>query len=117
MEEKTNNVSGLSDMEKVLIQNSSLVGEIKQLWEKMQDLSSEVRILRKEKDDLVAEVNELNAYNRRSNIEFRNIPESVKDDKLEDYCLDVLAEMEMDLSSYEIIACHRLGKFQQNKNR
>ena len=48
MEEKTNNVSGLSDMEKVLIQNSSLVGEIKQLWEKMNDLSSEVRILRKE---------------------------------------------------------------------
>ena len=117
MEEQKVNKSGISDVEKLMIQNSSLVGEIKQLWAKMEDLSSEVRLLKKEKDELVAEVNDLNAYNRRSNIELRNISESVKDDKLEEYCLDVLAKMEMDLSSYEIVACHRLGKFQRNKTR
>ena len=102
-------------MEKLMIQNSSLVGEVKQLWAKIHDLSSEVRLLKKEKDELVAEVNDLNAYNRRSNIELRNISESIKDDKLEEYCLDVLAEMEIELSSYEIVACHRLGKCQRNK--
>ena len=117
MEDGKNNSSELSDMEKLLIQNSSMMDDIQKLWVCVHNLSAEVKSLKEEKDDLALEVTELNAYNRRSNIELRNIPESVKDSKLEDYCLDVLAKMEIELSSYEIVACHRLGKYKRDQTR
>ena len=117
MEEIKEESSGLQDVISVLIQNSALMGVIKQLWTKVQEITSEVKLLKKEKDELVNVVNDLNAYNRRRNIELRNIPEKIKEDELEEYCLDILNEMKIDLSSYEIVACHRLGKYQRNITR
>ena len=49
-------------------------------------------------------------YNRRNNVEFNNIPENIDDSQLENYILKLLKEFDMDISSYDIVAVHRLGK-------
>ena len=104
-------------VDKLLKQNARLVNDVRKLWGKVHEFSGTIQTLQQEKDQLVLEVNELNSYNRRSNIEIRNIPESVKDRDLENYCIDVLSRLEIFVASYDIVGCHRLGKFFHGKNR
>ena len=49
-------------------------------------------------------------YSRRNNVEFCNIPENIDDKCLEEYILKMLKSLNMDISSYDIVAVHRLGK-------
>ena len=48
-------------------------------------------------------------YVRRESIEIHDIPESVKDEKLEDTCLDILEQIGCGkIKKYRVHACHRL---------
>ena len=55
-------------------------------------------------------------YGRRNNIEITGIPERVVNEKLEETVVEVLNEVDLNVSNNDIEACHRLGK-QMNKPR
>lgn len=102
--------------EKIVQQNAKLIDEMKKIWLCFTRLSQSVEMLQKEKEnlrtkniELKTHVNDLDAYGRRNNIEMRNI-ESVKDENLEQYCIDVLASIDVHVSSNDIGGLHRLGK-------
>ena len=103
--------------EKILQQNILLATEMKKLWTFATELKTSVTTLREEKDTLEQELNNLNAYGRRNNIEIRNIPESIKDDKLESHCIDVFKSLNICVTSYDIVAVHRQGKFSRGRTR
>ena len=58
-----------------------------------------------------------NQYSRRENIEFINIPEKIKQSQLEDTVIKILNCMGVNVSSYNIVGVHRLGKPRDNKTR
>ena len=94
---------------------------VEQLKKENQELKNKQRILNKEFYDIWDrlydnEVNiyDLNQYNRRENIVISGISESIGQRDLEKYVIDNLRYFGVHgLSSYEIVACHRL----QNKRR
>ena len=58
----------------------------------------------------------MNQYSRRENIELQNIPESVVQDDLEKFVINLLKEIKLDISSYDLVAVHRLGKPSSRKS-
>ena len=59
-----------------------------------------------------------NQYSRRENIEIANIDEDINQHELEKYVLRVLHNLGLTkLSSYDIVAVHRIGKRRPNTNR
>ena len=67
--------------------------------------------------DLEYEVNEMNQYSRHENIELQNIPESVVQDDLEKFVVNLFKEIKLDISSYDLVAVHWLGKPSSRKSR
>ena len=55
-------------------------------------------------------INSLEHYGRRNNIEITGIPESIEDQKLEETVVEVLNKIDLNVSNNDIEACHRLGK-------
>ena len=52
-----------------------------------------------------------NQYNRRENLVIDGIPEDIKQGNLENTCLQIIHDLGFsDVSSYEVVACHRLKK-------
>ena len=89
----------------------------------IKDLQIENQRLRKKVNDLQKRIisseesiNSLEQYGRRNNIEISGIPESVDDKKLEEKVVEVLNKIDVNISTSDIEACHRLGKF-KNKQR
>ena len=62
-------------------------------------------------------MNEMNQYSRRENIELQIIPESVVQDDLEKFVVNLFKEIKLDISSYDLVAVHRLGKPTSRKSR
>ena len=59
-----------------------------------------------------------NQYSRHENIEIANIDEDINQHELEKYVLRVLHNLGLSkLSSYDIVAVHRIGKRWPNTNR
>ena len=54
--------------------------------------------------------NKLEQYGRRNNIEVSGIPDSVKDNCLEEKIISIFTSVGIDVKSYDIEACHRIGK-------
>ena len=67
--------------------------------------------------DIENEVNEMNQYSRRENIELQNIPESVVQEDLEKFVINLYKEIKLDISSYDLVAVHQLGKPSSRKSR
>ena len=63
------------------------------------------------------DIHTLNQYNRRESVEFCNIPNTVKDGDLEQYVISLLASIGVKVTSYNIVAVHRLGKPSKNRPR
>ena len=87
-------------------------------------LKKELLKLRLNNDDLQDSVYDLekqnhknNQYSRRENIELANIPESITQKKLELKMVEIINEMGIVISSYHIVAVHRIGKKLNNKPR
>ena len=55
--------------------------------------------------------NNVDQYSHRNNIE---IPKSVSDNQLEENVIDILKAIDVNITSNEIEACHRLGKKKKN---
>ena len=67
--------------------------------------------------DLEKYIADINQYSRRNNVKFRNIPETITSKDLEIYIIKLLGSIGVKVESYNIVAVHRLGRFNQNKNR
>ncbi len=106
----TSSEGGNDRYDKLLQQNAKLTEEMKRMWTSFSKLTATVNTLKKEKDNLETDLHELNAYNRRCNIEIRNIPENISDEKLESYCIDVLSKINLYVAERSIVGAHRLGK-------
>ena len=112
------NCANRSDMfEKLFQRNEQLANEMKNLLTVVNDLKASVATLQTEKDILEHELNDLNAYSRRNNIEIRNIPEKIKDDELEEHCLKVFKSLKLHISHYDITTTHRIGRFTRGRTR
>ena len=69
--------------------------------------------------------NHLEQYGRRNNLEITGIPDDVSEKYLEEKVIQVLSEIQVNVSSFDIEACNRIGKSkhlskkkqQKNKNK
>ena len=61
--------------------------------------------------------NKLEQYGRRNNIEVSGIPDSVKDSCLEEKIISVFTSFGIDVKSYNIGACHRIGKSRDSSKK
>ena len=57
------------------------------------------------------------SYSRRNNIEFCNIPETIHQKELEQFIIKMLNTAGINISSYNIVAVHRVGKKKRNRPR
>ena len=60
--------------------------------------------------DLEIQNNNVDQYSRRNNVETSGIPQSVNDNQLEEKVVDILKAIDVNITTNEIEACHRLGK-------
>ena len=58
--------------------------------------------------DLERKLADSQLYQRRNNIEISGIPESITQDKLEKTVVNIANAINVDISEYDIEACHRL---------
>ena len=68
-------------------------------------------------NDLENQLNELNQYSRRENIELQNITESVEYKDVETFVAKLFKSIKVEVSSYNLVAVHRLGKPSPHRNR
>ena len=83
---------------------------IKELQLENQRLRKKVSDLQKKVYSAEENINSLEQYGRRNNIEITGIPESVEDQKLEETVVEVLNKIYLNVLNNDIEACHRLGK-------
>ena len=61
--------------------------------------------------------NKFEQYGRRNNIEVSGIPDSVKDNCLEKKIISVFTSVGIDVKSYDIKGCHRIGKSRNSSEK
>ena len=111
-------------LDKLLHKVKKAYEEIRSLWmfnsrmrKVVQHISKENDALKKSLNQTTKELHDLNQYNRRPNIEIRNITENINQRDLEPYIIDLLKSINVNVSSYEIVAVHRLGRYVSGKSR
>ena len=63
------------------------------------------------------DINKLNQYSRRENIEIVGIPNNIRQENLENYVINIIKELGVECSSYDIAACHRLNSKDSDGNK
>ena len=58
--------------------------------------------------------NNVDEYICRNNVKISGIPQSVSDNQLEEKVADILKTIDLNITSNEVEACHRLGKKKKN---
>ena len=84
---------------------------------KIKNLQKDNETLKCDLIDLEINLSDLNQYGRRECIEVTNVPESIKQDALEDYILELLKKVGVTINHRDIIAAHRIGPFRRGSNR
>ena len=56
-------------------------------------------------------------YGKRNNLEITGIPDDVSDENLEEKVIQVLSEIQVNVSSSNIEACHRIGKSKNSSKK
>ena len=99
-----------NEFQQLIIMNRSLKKEIHQLTCEYESVLDEIY-------NLQLNVTSNNQYTRRENIEFINIPERIKQSELEKTVIKILKCIDVEVTSYKIVAVHRLGKPRQGVTR
>ena len=109
-----------------------ILDKLNELGSVSNELSSKVVQIAEDHDELIdnirdelheqvrtntIDIHTLNQYNRRESVEFCNIPNKIKDNELEQYVISLLGSIGVKVSSYNIVAVHRLGKPSKNRPR
>ena len=90
---------------------------IKDLQIEKQRLRDKVINLEKRVTLLEVGGNLLEQYGRRNNLEMTGIPDDVKDEDLEEKVIKILDKIEVNVTSKDIEACHRVGKSRNNSKK
>ena len=103
--------TGIINVKDVIIKN--LLDDNKKLRESNDKLKTKII-------NLESDLNDLNQYGRRNNLEISGIPEDVKIDDLEKKAVEILnaIDIKIDMKQIEgkdIEGCHHVGKFSNNK--
>ena len=78
---------------------------------------SQIEDLLTSNEELEKQLNIFQQYNRRENIELSGVPENILQKDLERFVISILRRIGVhNLSSYEIVACHRLKRKMFNEN-
>ena len=83
---------------------------IKDLQVENQRLRSRIINLEKKVISLEENSNSLEQYGRRNNLEITGIPDDVDDQKLEEKVIEILDKIDVNVSSKDVEACHRIAK-------
>ena len=83
---------------------------IKDLQVENQRLRSRIINIEKKVISLEENSNSLEQYGRRNNLEITGIPDDVDDQKLEEKVIEILDKIDVNVSSKDVEACHRIGK-------
>ena len=94
----------------LLDDNKRLRNKIKELEEKQNDNSNLLV-------EVESQSQSLEQYTRRNNIEIDGIPEEVTNENLEGKVVEILNSVDIDISSFEIEACHRLPLPKKSKKK
>ena len=86
---------------------------IKDLQLENQRLRMKVKNLENKFMSLEINGNHLEQYGKRNNLKITGIPDDVSDENLEEKVIHVLSEIQVNVSSSDIEACHRIGQKQQ----
>ena len=89
----------------------------KLLKKRVSELTKENNEIYDKRFELEKYIADIDQYSRRNNVEFRNIPETITSKELEIYVIKLLGSIGVKVESYNIVAVHRLGRFNQNNNR
>ena len=93
-------------------ENATLKAENSNLKKRLDDQHAKIVELQKQSRAMQIEyesdINRLDQYSRRSNIEIAGIPDSVDEKDLEEKVLEILKEIDVKVASDEVEACHRL---------
>ena len=104
-QEKINNTKNFIDLQneiiKLNVKNKKLVEDNTYLYDQLYDI--DYRLIDAEQ------------YPRRHNLVISGIPDSVNQNKLEITVIDILSSIGMNVSSYEVVGCHRLYKNKKSK--
>ena len=80
-------------------------------------LNDKLKVLECNNDEILTsltsiekELDLLNQYGRRENIELTGIPINVPQDNLENVVIDILNFIGLQIDSYDIVGCHRINK-------
>ena len=90
--------------------NSAMLGKISELVKENNKMYNEL-------ENTKIELNELNQYGRRENIEICGIPESVEQKGLEKHVIEVLKSIKVTVTPFQLIGVHRVGKKQKGRPR
>ena len=117
-------LSALSKVEFTLMQNiTSLKDEvislediiIKNFQDENKRLKTKVNVWENKIIHLEIQNNNSDQYSRRNNVEISGIPQSVSDNQLEEKVVNILKAIDVNITTNEIEACHRLGKKKKNE--
>ena len=75
---------------------------------KISELIEDVGYCRKKIYHLEKNLNIINQYSRRANVEITGIPDSVPQAELENTVLGYFHRIGLKISSYDLVSCHRL---------
>ena len=123
--EQTHNSKKLDKMNK-----SEILQTAKEMKKKLNELDSYDKLLQKietlEKNlsdaeerifENETELNKLNQYTRRENLEIVGIPRNIGQRDLESHAIKIFNAMGVECNSYDIAACHRLNKKDSSGNK
>ena len=114
-----------ADIRGLCDQIKNLTETVSRLLDKHEQLNSQILICKnvnKHLEEKVAKLEKAQAmseqYSRRNNIELAGIPNSIKDNVLEETIINICKEHGIDISPMDIEACHRLplSNAQANKD-
>ena len=90
---------------------------LKNLQDENQRLRSKIGNLEKKVISLEGNGNLLEQYGRRNNLEITGIPDEIKDEDLEEKVIEILNKIDVNVSTKDIEACHRIGKSRENSKK
>ena len=99
-----------TDMQQIIFNNRTQKANLQSLLKENEELRDKIYWLEND-------VASLNQYSRRENIEIAGIPEKVNQKTLEKHIIDVLKSINVNVTSYNLVAVHRLGKKNRDRPR
>ena len=90
--------------------NNSNINVNDSLFKRIDELEDRILDTEKRLYDAEVTINKTDQYIRRENLEIAGIPQSVEQEHLEKYVLDLLSAIDVNTDSYHVVGCHRFAK-------